>query len=138
MTFDARGGLWLDNPLLAFALLSALWVILAALHPAPWLRGMTSAPRMSAFIFNPPAIFDTPPARLRVRAGRRAAPQAAASRAGSARRTSSSSSFTYRMRALALAGWARSRCARRRGSARSSTTTSGATLVATRRQPWAL
>jgi hypothetical protein len=36
MTLDARGVLWLDNPLLVFGLLSLLWVLLASLHAEPW------------------------------------------------------------------------------------------------------
>src|ERR1700730_12115031 len=38
MTVDARGGLWLDNPLLVLGLLSLLWVLIASLHTDPWLR----------------------------------------------------------------------------------------------------
>src|SRR5713101_8313098 len=38
MTVDARGGLWLDNPLLVLGLLSLLWVLIASLHCDPWLR----------------------------------------------------------------------------------------------------
>src|SRR6266550_7093454 len=38
MTVDARGVLWLDNPLLVLGLLSLLWVLIASLHTDPWLR----------------------------------------------------------------------------------------------------
>src|SRR5436309_16094621 len=31
MTIDARGGLWLSDPVLVFALLSSLWVLIAYL-----------------------------------------------------------------------------------------------------------
>src|SRR5260370_39677218 len=36
MTVDARGVLWLDNPLLVLGLLSLLWVLIASLHCEPW------------------------------------------------------------------------------------------------------
>src|ERR1043166_2696412 len=32
MVTDARGGLWIEGPLLAFGLLSSLWVLVAYLH----------------------------------------------------------------------------------------------------------
>src|SRR4051794_37487696 len=35
MTVDARGQLWLADPIVVFALLSALWVVLAWVHSAP-------------------------------------------------------------------------------------------------------
>src|SRR5438445_13759668 len=38
MTVDARGVLWIDNPLLVLGLLSLLWVLIASLHTDPWLR----------------------------------------------------------------------------------------------------
>src|SRR5712692_1850453 len=38
MTVDARGVLWIDNPLLVLGLLSLLWVLIASLHSDPWLR----------------------------------------------------------------------------------------------------
>src|SRR3982074_2861373 len=37
MTVDARGVLWLDNPLLVLGLLSLLWVLIASFHCEPWL-----------------------------------------------------------------------------------------------------
>src|SRR5207237_1245690 len=36
MSTDARGGLWIDNPLLVLSLLSLFWVLLASLHGEPW------------------------------------------------------------------------------------------------------
>src|SRR5207244_5481245 len=38
MTVDARGVLWIDDPLLVLGLLSLLWVLIASLHGDPWLR----------------------------------------------------------------------------------------------------
>jgi hypothetical protein len=59
MSVDARGGLWLDNPLLVLGLLSLLWVVVATLHAEPWLRRRTvdeapSAERrdIAAFLFD--------------------------------------------------------------------------------------
>lgn len=37
MNVDARGGLWLDNPLLVLGVLSLIWVLVATLHDEPWL-----------------------------------------------------------------------------------------------------
>ena len=44
MTVDARGGLWLDNPLLVLGLLSLIWVVVATLHSEPWLRRASPEP----------------------------------------------------------------------------------------------
>ena len=43
MRTDALGGLWLDDPLLAFGLLSLIWILFAYLHP--FARPVTRARR---------------------------------------------------------------------------------------------
>lgn len=49
MLTDAYGGLWIDNPLLAFGLLSLVWVLLAYLHP---FASRDHAPRAAALRVN--------------------------------------------------------------------------------------
>src|SRR4051812_34231067 len=44
MTTDARGGLWLSDPVLVFALLSSLWVLIAWLSWGPDRRQLGQRP----------------------------------------------------------------------------------------------